>query len=56
MPQGPLLVPQAGLLSGRRFGEVFFAVPQPSVVDSFAGQQPDVISTFRFPACSSLML
>jgi len=38
IPQGPLLVPQAGMLSGRRFGDVFFTLPQPSVSDSFADQ------------------
>jgi hypothetical protein len=38
MPQGPLLVPQAGLLSGRRFGDVSFTLPKPSVLDSLAGQ------------------
>jgi hypothetical protein len=56
MPHDPLLVPQAGMFSGRRFGDVSFILTQPSVFDSFAGQLHDIISVlFKFPACSSPM-
>jgi hypothetical protein len=37
MSQDPLLVPKTGLLSGCRFRDVFFTLPQPSVRWSIAG-------------------
>ena len=43
IPQGPLLVPQVGLLSSRHFGDVSFTLSQSSVLDSFADQYSDVV-------------